>query len=516
MNSPQNNEDWSKKHYVSRHFRALEDLRRRQQATCSPVVPGDPFWDHVIADSLVRLAVVRQNPLLFFQVYFAECMEYQTALFQKEIFGILQDQNIKFAVIEAFRNSAKTTIVNKAYVLWSILGEQQKKHVLILAQTQEQGRLYLTNIKRKMSEPLLRADLGPFEEPKEEWRINSVVLPKYGARITVASIDQPIRGILHEQHRPDLIICDDLESSNSVKSQEMREKLYGWFTKDILPMGDTDTRTIVIGTRLHEDSLMMRLRNDIEEKRRDGIIRSYPLLDDAGNISWPGKFSDMKTVEAERMRIGNEHSWKQEYLLELVPEDSQVVLKEWLHYYDYLPITKEKRLDILTSVDPAIGGGKEHDPTAIVSAEAYMVDGELYIYILPNPVNQQMNYPDMLDRIKLVSRTLGGGWQSKLIYEDVAFQKAGIQDLERCGFYVQPFKPGGTDKRARLVHTTGMVKSGKVLFPRKGVEELIDQLLYFPNTKHDDLVDAFSMLVLQSMIDYPGGSLDVIDLTPDW
>ncbi len=136
-----------------------------------------------------------------------------------------------------------------SYAIWSILGCQQKKFVLIIAKTESQARQYLANIKLELeANHLLRSDLGPFEEPNDEWRAVSIVIPKYGARITVASVDNSIRGIKHGAHRPDLIICDDLEDLDIVKTQESRDKMFEWLTGDIMPLGDINTRLIVIGT----------------------------------------------------------------------------------------------------------------------------------------------------------------------------------------------------------------------------------------------------------------------------
>jgi len=40
-----------------------------------------------------------------------------------------------------------------------------------------------------------------------------------------------------------------------------------------------------------------------------------------------------------------------------------------------------------------------------------------------------------------------------------------------------------------------MITSGRVLFPREGAEQLIQQLVHFGVEKHDDLADAFANLV---------------------
>lgn len=60
--------------------------------------------------------------------------------------------------------------------------------------------------------------------------------------------------------------------------------------------------------------------------------------------------------------------------------------------------------------------------------------------------------------------------------------------------------PGSQDKRTRLVLTANMIKNGQILFPRKGAEDLIQQIVHFGVEKHDDLADAFVNLA-NSLLD---------------
>ncbi len=64
---------------------------------------------------------------------------------------------------------------------------------------------------------------------------------------------------------------------------------------------------------------------------------------------------------------------------------------------------------------------------------------------------------------------------------------------------VHGVKVHGQDKRMRLSMTANFIKSGKVLFPRKGAEALLQQLTGFGVEKHDDLADAFANLVLKAI-----------------
>lgn len=383
--------------------------------------------------------------------------------------------------------------------MWAILGEQQKKFVIILSQTQRQARQHLLNIKRELeTNVLLRIDLGPFKEETDEWGSLSLVIPKYGAKITAASTEQSIRGMRHGEHRPDLVIGDDLEDLESVKTKESRDKLFGWFTGDIIPAGDANTRIIVIGNLLHEDSLLMKLKKNIELRQLNAIFRSFPFMDEGDKLLWPAKFDTLEKIEEEKNKIGNEIAWQREYMLKIIPDEGRVVHTEWLHYYDKLPeFTKENNhRSTIMAVDLAISQGSNADYTAVAAAEVYGYRENLKIFILPT-LNKRMTYPETVEMIKGQALVLGQGNQCHIVIEKVGYQEALIQDLDAQGFQVEAFTPHGQDKRARLSLTTHHIRNGQIRFPKTGAEELIQQLVGFGVEKHDDLADSFSMLILK-------------------
>jgi predicted phage terminase large subunit-like protein len=455
--------------------------------------------DLIIKDQRVRRELTRKCHYWFFHIYFPHYVKYKSAEFHKELFELTEDTTYKMVVIEASRGSAKTTLMGTSHAIWSILGEQQRKFVVLLAKTESQARQYLTNIKLELeSNALLRSDLGPFEEPVDEWRATSIVLPRYGARITVASTETSIRGIKHGAHRPDLIICDDLENSDSVKTQEMRDKTYSWLTRDIIPLGDLSTRIIVIGTKLHNDSIIGRLKNEIAEGARDGITKRYPFLKEDGTAMWPEKFPTQADIGTQ-MRLAGPQSWECEYMLNVVEGEDQVIRREWIQYYDQPPTDDNYRFSA-TGVDPAIGEKQNNDCTAIVSGRVYGRKKTLKIYVLPNPVNERLNSLRAIERIKAISENLGNGSRTTIWVESVAYQKSIIEQLVSQGFPAKEYKPHGGDKRARLALIAQHVQTGLVLFPRHGAEKLIEQLIGFGSEKHDDLSDAFCILV-SSVID---------------
>src|SRR3989344_9665373 len=226
---------------------------------------AEKIFDKILKDKNVRKAIVTKAFEFFFPVYFHKRLEYETPPFHEEIFRILEDQSIGLAVILAFRGSAKSTLISVAYVLWAVFGIQQKKFVILVGQTEQKARSYLMNIRRQLeNNELLKKDLGPFDEEKGPWGATALTIRKLNAKIMITSVGQSIRGSLHNEHRPELIILDDVEDIESVRNQENRDKLFDWFTGEIIPAGSKETRFIVIGNILHNDGLIRRFQKNIE------------------------------------------------------------------------------------------------------------------------------------------------------------------------------------------------------------------------------------------------------------
>jgi predicted phage terminase large subunit-like protein len=320
--------------------------------------------------------------------------------------------------------------------------------------------------------------------------------------IQVVSSEQSIRGIRHGSFRPQLIICDDLEDTQSVKTQESRDKLYDWFKNDLLPSREQGARVVVSGAVLHQDSLVMRLKKEIEEGKLQGIYRAYPILDEQGNSLWPGKYPDSVAIDKLKKEIGDDAAWGQEFLLVPSQRENAVIKFEWIHYYDLLPDITDKRNEFrfaITGIDLAISGKTSADCTAMVSAYVFGWGDKLRIYILPHPVNERLDFPKTLVEAKRLSVSLINGKKSRLVIESIGYQPALAQQLQKEGYPAEEFKVYGQDKEERLRITSPHVKQGTVLLPRKGAEILIQQVTNFGAERHDDLADAFAILINQIM-----------------
>ncbi|MGH2510953.1 MAG: hypothetical protein ACRDHZ_26610, partial [Ktedonobacteraceae bacterium] len=355
----------------------------------SPFSPE--LWHEIQTKRSVRVSLARESLYNFAHIYFPGDFEYPTALVQREMYMLLEDPTIRHLGIVSFRGSGKSSIVTTFFLMWAILGKLEKKYALIASQTQVQARKHLANAKQEFdSNELLVADFGPLKETNDEWGSMSLVLPKYGARISAVSTEQSIRGTRHGSHRPDLVIADDCEDLQSIKTSEGREKTFDWYTSEILPVGDQGTKFVLIGNLLHTDSLMMRLKAFSARQSDRFVFKEYPLLDENGVCLWPGKYPTPEAVEREKTEAPSERAYYREYLLKILPDNMQIVKQEDITYYDIIP-QQLAGGDYLTAicVDLAISKKTTADYTAIVVLEKHGYGKNARIYAHPYPLNKR-------------------------------------------------------------------------------------------------------------------------------
>jgi predicted phage terminase large subunit-like protein len=449
-------------------------------------------------DRKVRIESTKKDILLFFNFYFTKYIKYKTARFQIEILKLLQDSSNKTIVITAFRNSAKSTFCSLVLPIWSIVGVHQKKNVLIVCQTEEKAQQTLINIRKELeSNLMLLSDHGTFYSGNDEWNKRTLVISKYGARITIVSVSESVRGVRHEEHRPDLIVYDDIEDVRSAKTQESRDSLWGTITREFIPLGNKDTRNVFIGNLVSLDSTIVRLRDLIERKEMKGVYREYPLIKN-DKILWPGMFPNMEAIEEFKKQQPSEIDFLREYMLKIIPDGDRLIFPENIKRYT------QKELDVradfqmyLISIDPAVSGkhAEKNDKTAIIIFKVYGSGKKMKYYIQENPINNRFEWPETLVEVGRIVESLGPYPSYKIIIEGGSTQKGLAQALNYEGFNAIEVTPQGNDKRTRVSMLKNWL-SNKIFFPESGTKELETQLFTFGVERYDDLVDALTLVVL--------------------
>lgn len=465
-------------------------------------------------DPVIRKAVTKSDFFMFFTLYFSHHIKYAFAPMHREMMALCQDASIILGLIMAFRGSGKSTIITTAFPLWAILGIPQNKFIVIVAKTKPQAKLIMNNIKAELeSNNQLKNDLGPFQEISDEWGSETIVFSKQNARITVVSIEQSLKGLRHRQHRPDLIILDDIEDNESTKTKEMREKTYDKYKREIVPLGDLGTRIVHVGNMLHDNSLIMRLSREIKEGDGTRVFKKYPIVDDDNTIYWPSKFPTLADIETERLKVNDDVAWHLEYLLKVISGNEQIIKNEEIQYYIDLP-KKERGADeytpsyLVVGVDLAISDKNSADYTAIIPI-LYVKDKvtQKYVaYVLKDYIHKRLDFNETVDTVITLNQTLKVYGASRIIFviESVAYQQALAQAVKsKDKNYIEIVdKNTSVDKETRLRITKPIFSTKSIYFPEEGADVIINEIIGFGREKHDDLVDA-----LMHSIDYAYGSL---------
>lgn len=232
----------------------------------------------------------------------------------------------------------------------------------------------------------------------------------------------------------------------------------------------------------------------------DGVYREYPLLDAKGKIAWPGKYPTMKDIETKRREVADDSAWYREYLLKFMSDDRRIVQKAWLQFWTELPNLQlhPPRL-IGLGADMAISENSNADYTALIPFIVIGYGDELKIYIQRYIVNKRLNFTDGIAEIKKLCGFLDTDFNRvpTVYVEKANIETAASQLLKVEKVLAEPVSTQGMNKQERLEVATPYIRMGKVLFPSKGAEGLISQIVNFGIEKHDDLVDAFTIIILK-------------------
>lgn len=163
-------------------------------------------------------------------------------------------------VIAAPRGHAKTTFKVLFKALHAIVYGYEP-FILIIGHSAQEAQGKVQNILDELQSNQRLIEFFGELAPPIKHRSRKGFVTQNGIRVMAKSKGQQVRGLLHGQYRPSLILCDDIESLDGTLSPEQRAKTRDWFYKDVMKCGQVDgsTNITVIGTCLHPDALLCEL-----------------------------------------------------------------------------------------------------------------------------------------------------------------------------------------------------------------------------------------------------------------
>lgn len=161
-----------------------------------------------------------------------------------------------YAAPRGFGKSTDSSIV---FPIW-LLAYDFKKFITIFSDAIELTETLIESIKIELIEnDNLKMDYPHISGATPIWKVGEFV-SQNNIKIKGFGSGKRVRGIKHGIHRPDMVIIDDLENDENVRSRKQRDKLEKWLDSAIEFLGSLsgELDILYIGTTLHRDSVLAR------------------------------------------------------------------------------------------------------------------------------------------------------------------------------------------------------------------------------------------------------------------
>jgi len=436
-------------------------------------------WAELMAQEDAR-ALADMHPENFVR----DALGYELQWFHKEWleFQTLNRQSL----ILAPRGHGKSTICTISYPLWRLLGDPALR-ILIVSNTSDQACSFLREIRSQLeSNPWMLARFGNLAgRPWSESQLNLCLRHSASKEANLTAMG--VLGPVIARHY-DMIILDDVVDEQNSASQAQRQKLEQWYYKTLLPCLEPAGEIHIVGTRYHHLDLYGRLLAG-EYKNHHRIYRALRELDGAEAALWEQKFS-LELLKEKRKEAGTV-IFNSQYQNEVELMKGAIFKPEWIQYYSSPPLRLEKMLGI----DLAISRKDSADYFALVVAGRERKSNKIFIL---DAVHDRLSFSRQVETALNFFRKYNSPDSPvlRVCVEANAYQEAFAQKLREAGLPVKSVTRV-KDKVSRAYQLQAKFENLEILFPPHSCQDLLQELLLFPQAEHDDLFDAMEIIVSQ-------------------
>jgi predicted phage terminase large subunit-like protein len=310
-----------------------------------------------------------------------------------------------------------------------------------------------------------------------------------------------------------MIIDDPIKDRKEADSETYRDNVWDWWTDAASARLAPGAPVIVILTRWHQDDLAGRLTE--RDKEASWKVLNIPAQADhrpeKGETDPLGRKPGEFMVSARgrslkqwlmRKATAGARTWASLYQGRPSPDSGGVFPQEWARYSQPMWIDHHdgsRRVpgigrddhELVQSWDLAFKDTKSSD---YVVGQVWLRVGNT-AYLL-DQVRARLNFTATCQAIEAMSAK----WPQAVakFVEDKANGPAVMNALSKKVFGMIPIEPEGS-KYARASAISPLTESGNVILPSAellpNVEDLIEEARNFPNSAHDDTIDALSQAI---------------------
>ncbi|MGM0215056.1 phage terminase large subunit [Enterococcus sp. AZ109] len=408
-----------------------------------------------------------------------------------------------FIIVELPPQHGKSTFITETFPAY-YLCKNPDKLAMVVSYSEELYKKFGRKNREKFrlySDELFGIKLSSETASVSEWGIDGHLGQLYSTSILGGATG---RG-------SDLLIIDDpIKNRAEAESKTIRDKIYAEWQDTFFSRLSANGSVIVIMTRWHEDDLAGRL---LKEKRLPWIEIKIPAVAEEndllgreiGEALAPEIGKDEEWAEQTKAVTGS-RGWASLYQQRPTPAGGDIFKRSWVRYY--VPSIEMKiklglgddvkvmpsSFDIqLQSWDCTF---KDKSTSDYVAGQVWGRSG-VELYLLDRH-HERMGIVDTMKAIQVMTAK----WPdavAKLI-EDKANGSAVIEMLKKKIKGLIAVTPqGGKEVRAQAV--APLWEAGNVYLPhplwKPYTDEIVDELVSFPNADHDDDVDSMSQALVR-------------------
>ena len=426
------------------------------------------------------------------RLFFPKTFRQVSPVFHEEIGQVFDNPDLRNVAIEVFRDGAKTTLVRT--LLSRRIAYGISRTILVVSASQGHSILTLRWIKRQVEHNRLWTETFGLKKGSK-WSDDHCEIhhKAFDTPITILAlgITGQLRGYNIDDHRPDLIICDDTSTDEAANSPGQRAKelnlVFGALLNSLAPKSEAPyAKAIILDTPKSKFDLIEGCEDDPEWK----FIR-YGVFDQNGESRWPQRYPTEELVRAKQaaIKVGRLSIWMKEKECKIISTELASFKIENLVYWETLP----ERCTYLITIDPASSEEETADDN-VVAVLAFHKD-KVYLVDYKAEIGQD---PEM---VKATVFEFARRWRPLgVAVESIAYQRVLAWYLEKAmreqRLYLPIYKIQDRRRKAdRIIQALGETSGYQRLLCQPQHTKFVEQYTeYSPVAKmHDDVLDAVAM-----------------------
>lgn len=415
--------------------------------------------------------------------------------FQSELFKKLDKiHETKRLCVASPRSFMKSTTCSVEFPLRCALFGHFKE-ILIVSNSEALAINFMRSLKMNIesNERILRY-FG--KKWSDKWTESHLILVNPRVSIRAIGWGAQIRGF-----RPDLIIMDDIESDETVISEDIRKKMKDWILKAAINSLTVNGSIIWVGTLINRVSLLYDWIHNLPEGWHGVFNKAYiDGIEEEGHELWPEVWSH-KRLQARKAEIGS-YAFSSEFMNEPIPSEGNRFNPSTFRYFTDEDL-KGKQTGMYIAIDPAFSEEKSAD-FGVIMCILHDSEDNVYVYHM---YRERTNSRKLIDEFKRIYKTYQVQIRAVGI-ESNGPQKSFYDQLTNDCLQENIYAPftklnsnihtASGSKRSKLDRITYMLQprmEARKIFFRNDQYALIDELSLFPEAKHDDTIDALAYAV---------------------